>query len=544
MPESQNTQETKLEQLRQRCKTDLYFLSSEVLERKDLLRFTPLKEEVHRPMCELFLKIDPAKGFFEQNEIKTRLLLAPRGCFKTTIDQNHIVQLILNFPNIRILILTGSRDRGVTMIGEIKKEFQTNDKLRAAFPEFCPPVDEKWGSEDEFTCPARTCILREPTVSCSSIESVKAGSHYDFIKYDDVVTEINSRTDDQLRKVIEAVDHTHPLLEPDGYRDFIGTRYHPDDLYGELIRRNEKSIEEGYGEELKVVKQSAWAIKPDRVLKKDEETGWPIITKDDVDLLFPERLTFKNLNQKYRSNPEVFSTQYLNDAVMTETQQFSIDLLRQHTIPYTDLPQEYETFCAWDLAGVRKKSYNDRCVGVVGHISKDGQLYIVDMIVGRFNAVEQAAHIVELARRNRPQQVFIEDAAGSLYLEPQIVQIAQTVRTEVPIKWIPAKRVHDGKLLRIGNLKTLLLQNKLWFAAYLEKLDDLYTEFVKVGRCNSHDDIPDAISLLANQIPQTSLPMMVGKQPPKDLMEKMIWKAVFDDEAKPVAPAKLGPFYL
>src|SRR5581483_3196559 len=105
-----------------------------------------------------------SKSFAEQDEAKQRLLLDPRGHFKTTLDIADIVQWILNFPDIRILIMSGKRDFAMRMLGEVKRHFQHNDKLRAIFPDFCAPRNAEFGTTEEFTVPARKNFkLREPT---------------------------------------------------------------------------------------------------------------------------------------------------------------------------------------------------------------------------------------------------------------------------------------------------------------------------------------------------------------------------------------------
>ena len=134
-----------------------------------MLGYSDMVRHVHGKICEAYLHLDPDKTIFEQSETKVRLVLAPRGTFKTCIDIGAITQLILNSPNIRVLILTGRQDLAWRMVRELKQHFQTNAQLRELFPEFCPAKDMRWGTDDEFTTPARDVIRREPTVSSSTI---------------------------------------------------------------------------------------------------------------------------------------------------------------------------------------------------------------------------------------------------------------------------------------------------------------------------------------------------------------------------------------
>ena len=66
--------------MRERGKRDLFFLAKSILGYKDLTT------RVHQPICDFFIQKDGTKSMYEQDAIKNRLLLFPRGHFKTTLD--------------------------------------------------------------------------------------------------------------------------------------------------------------------------------------------------------------------------------------------------------------------------------------------------------------------------------------------------------------------------------------------------------------------------------------------------------------------------
>jgi hypothetical protein len=49
-----------------------------------------------------------------------------------------MIQWILNYPNIRILLSSGTGDQVHGFLKEIKGHFQFNDILRWLYPEYCP----------------------------------------------------------------------------------------------------------------------------------------------------------------------------------------------------------------------------------------------------------------------------------------------------------------------------------------------------------------------------------------------------------------------
>src|SRR5207245_3190129 len=132
-----------------------------------------------------------------------------------------------------------------------------------------------------FACPVRNGItLKEPTCSIASPDATVASTHYDILKFDDLVNETNSRTAESLGTVNQWFKLTNPLLEPYGYRDVIGTRYDFSDLYGEILGddfNDEDSVARPHRNYL-VTKRSCYDVQ-----------GNPV---------FPERFTKERLEQE------------------------------------------------------------------------------------------------------------------------------------------------------------------------------------------------------------------------------------------------------
>lgn len=458
-----------LEELRHKARTDLYFLAKDILD-------YDLVEAVHKPVCDHFVHKDPARPFDQQDTIKQRLLLDPRGHFKTTLDIADIVQWVLCFPNVRILVMTGTLQLAQRMIQECKAHFQYNGKLRHLFPEYCPQDRGKddFGTTAEFTSPARTdWRLREPTVSISTIDSIKAGSHYDIIKCDDLVNELNVNTREQLEATIRAFHYTTPILEPYGYRDVIGTRYAFDDLYGTIL--------DGDTAGWKVHIRPAWMAHT----PKGGATTYEV--------LFPERFPLAKLQSFQHEDAYLFNCQYLNRPIPGETQQFPPDLILTHTIPWTQVPKDLRIFIMWDL-GFSQKQYADWSVGAVGGFDGKGRIYILNLIRGRYMPHELVNAILTATHRYKPLTHGIEEAGGSRLLEPALYMRAHDLRMHVPVEWIKVSP-KKTKVERISALQALFKQDKLFISAGCDNQTDLMNEFTRFPKY-SHDDIPDAIALL------------------------------------------------
>ena len=465
-----------LEAVRQKARTDLYFLA------KDILSYD-LVEGVHRPVCTFFVAKDPTRPIDEQDAVKQRLLLDPRGHFKTTLDIADIIQWILCFPNIRILVMTGTLDLAKRMVQEVKSHFQYNETFRSLFPEFVPTkgVDD-WGSSDSFTVPTRTLFkLREPTLSVATIESVKAGSHYDVIKMDDVVTEVNVGTRDQLAKVIQCFQYTTPILEPNGYRDVIGTRYTFDDLYGHIL--------DGDTTGWKIHVRPAWTV-------KEQPDG-----SKEYTLLFPERFSYEQLKSFQAENPYLFNCQYLNRPIPGDQQHFTDAMLTSHFLPWTQLPKQLRVFVAWDI-GYSQKEHADWSVGAVGGFDDKGRLFVLEILRGRWLPNQLVDMIIHSFLRYKPLAIGIEESVGTSMLGYALQMRGHDLKRYVPVQWLKVKNVKGAKQARINALEALLKQDRLYFSNTLDHKEDLLNEFLRFP-IYSHDDIPDAIALLHENFAQS-----------------------------------------
>ena len=229
----------KWEAERLRALTDHMYLGVEVMG-------MDFQEIPHRGLFSHFIQKDPEQDtplYDLSLVIKKRMVLWPRGTFKTSAIIVEIVQFILNFPNIRTCFLTGGDGLAKRQVARVKRVFEKpTKKFRNLFPEFC---GEKLGNAHQFTVPCRTNdTFAEPTMAISTAKTVKAGSHYDIIFVDDLVNETNYRSPKLLQKCIEDYRDICPLLAPDGFMYVTGTRYSFGDLYEEIQTMAKKEMKE------------------------------------------------------------------------------------------------------------------------------------------------------------------------------------------------------------------------------------------------------------------------------------------------------------
>ena len=192
------------EQKRIRGKEDLLYLCH------DILGYSEVDKLVHK-------KLDSVIN----SKSKRKLILLPRGFFKSTIATiGHTVQLILNNRDIRVLIDSEVLDNAQKFIGQVKKHLR-DPKFVELYGDMVS--DKHRETAREFTVTGRTVDnLKEGTVSATGVGTVNVGMHYDYIIADDLHSEKNVGTKEQIDKVISHYRLLLSLLEPGGTLIIIG----------------------------------------------------------------------------------------------------------------------------------------------------------------------------------------------------------------------------------------------------------------------------------------------------------------------------------
>src|ERR1700675_1778158 len=118
---------------RQRARVDKLFLATEILG-------YDFQKNVHQELFDALIPFDNKKAWRDQWAIKDRMVLWSRGHFKSTAIVVEAIQAILNFPDIRIVLMQGSIGVTQNLLREIKSHFTgiaPRSRFSQVFPEFC-----------------------------------------------------------------------------------------------------------------------------------------------------------------------------------------------------------------------------------------------------------------------------------------------------------------------------------------------------------------------------------------------------------------------
>lgn len=300
----------------------LYALATEYLGFKD---FGVLHKYLCHRICE------PRKA-------QVRLILVPRGFFKTSLfTYAHNTALALEDPNTRILQCSGVLSNAKVMVTKWGKTFTHNETFRDRFKDFCPKNPEnpecKW-TESAIYLPNRTTHHAEGTLEAFGADSTIISRHYDYMKFDDIVTPENATTTAQLQKVIRFVLECFGLCDNRMTTpvDIIGTTWDDGDLYSHYLTQFLNSLRAEMEPDIEVIKI------PATYQRKAGNTIGIVLPFAEGESVFPERYSTKELKKVEKADPETYAKFYQLDPVPMGDRTFT------DFSYYDDLPGDYSQY--------------------------------------------------------------------------------------------------------------------------------------------------------------------------------------------------------
>jgi hypothetical protein len=511
-----------------KAKTDPLWLSWNVLG-------MDLVENPHRALFNLLPKMQPGLPLSKLSErIKKFMVLWPRGLGKTSVSRCYIIQLILNYPNIRLCFLTGGKPLAKLQLAAIKKYFESpTAEFRRLFPEYClKSVKNKksgvWedrtfemGTTEHFTVPANTSrVSVESTLCIVTPNMVLSGAHFDVIVIDDLVHNDNYKSASALANCYQNYVDISPLLDPTGMMFMFGTRYAKNDTYGRII---ETAAVMGGLSVWKFSVRNCYSQGPcagcghyevfhDREVNVMESpcTHAGCECKGFIgtgvrDVLFPEVTkrngepfghTLKFLDtERAEKGDKWFALQYMNDPLADGEQTFTDALIGQQTLHHESQLPPYAGSIVYMCGDLAYSISNERDESVIYVFSKyQGQLFVWGCIFGRWSANDRVLKILELLLRVRPRAMFLEKNINWESLDAYIKMRAPEVGVyNIPIIWTDLSNQKDAKNIRTADIEVALKSRRLWLYAAMPGYDRLVKQLLDFPN-SKHDDFTDALA--------------------------------------------------
>lgn len=245
-----------------------------------------------------------------------QLLLLPREHQKSALIGFRVAWELTRDPTLRILYISSTSNLATKQLKFIK-DILTCDAYRTYWPEMVEKDEakrEKW-TEREISVdhPSRKeWSIRDPSIFTAGLTSNIVGMHCDISVLDDVVVAGNAYTEEGRDKVKDQYSLLSSIETVNAKEWVVGTRYHPKDLYSDIMAM-EVATYDDVGTEIKKV--PLFEVMEKTVESHGDGTGeflWPRQQSPDGKWFGFDQETLATKRSQYL-NKLHFRAQYYND---------------------------------------------------------------------------------------------------------------------------------------------------------------------------------------------------------------------------------------
>lgn len=364
---------SKIEEIRQAAESDLLTFIQLVAPQR-------LTGAIHREVLSWWNR---------EGALSHQLVLLPRGHQKSTFVAYRVAWEITRNPAITVMYLSSTAGLAEKQLGLIKA-ILTSTIYRRYWPDMVDPSEgkrEKWtNAEISVDHPARKLeLVRDPTVFAAGLTSNMTGWHCDLAVLDDVVVQENAYTEEGREKVRTQYSLLSSIENPGAREWVVGTRYHPVDLYSDLINMTEDVFDTD-GDIIEA--RSVYDVFERQVEDRGDGTGefiWPRQQRHDgkwfgfnAEVLAKKKAQYLDRTQfyaQYYNNPNIGEESGINKSRFQyyERSQVRLDVGRVFV-----RGKPVNVFAAIDFAFSLSKKADYSSIVVIG-VEDSGNIYVLDI---------------------------------------------------------------------------------------------------------------------------------------------------------------------
>lgn len=328
--------------------------------------------------------------WWNREDSKThQLVLLPRGHQKSALIAYRVAWEITRNPAVSILYISATSGLAQEQLTAIK-QIITSPIYRKFWPEM---VNKQEGRRARWTTneikvdhPTREYEgVRDPTVFTGGLTTSLTGYHCDIAVLDDVVVQENAYTQEGRDKVKTQYSLLSSIENPGAREWVVGTRYHPQDLYNDLMQMKEDIFD---SEGNVVYSQPIYELFQREVESNGDGTGefiWPRDQRDDgawfgfnTQILMTKKAQYLDKMQywaQYYNNPNDPENRRIDES---RFQYFEQSKLNRMEGKWYINGRALNVYAAIDLA-YTKKAKSDYTVIIVIGIDRESNIYVMDI---------------------------------------------------------------------------------------------------------------------------------------------------------------------
>ena len=476
-----------LEQIRQAAETDLVTFIKLVAPEQVL-------GQCHEDVC----------NWWDREGSKShQLLLFPRDHGKSRLVAYRVAWELTKDPTLRILYISATANLAEKQLGFIKS-ILTSEIYSRYWPDHVHPEDGKrtrWtNSEIMLDHPARKKEnVRDPSVFTGGLTTSLTGMHCDIAVLDDIVVYENAYTGEGRNKVKSQYSLLSSIEGAEAREWVVGTRYHPADLYNDLLQMEEDLYDDDGN---KVGEETIYEIFERPVEDNGDGTGqmlWPRSQRRDGKWFgFDIRVLAKKRGQ-YLDKGQ-FRAQYYNDPSDPDNvpvgsdkfQYFERKHLRQENGYWFYRDNKLNVYAAVDFAFSLSKKADYTAIVVIG-IDAENNVYVLD--IDRFKTdriSDYFDHIFQLSTKWSFRKMRAETTVAQVAIVKQLKELVKQHGLSLSIEEFRPNKHQGNKQERISAALEPRYDNlSMWH--YRGGNTQILEEELS-SRNPPHDDVIDALA--------------------------------------------------
>lgn len=432
-----------------------------------------------------------------------QLLLFPRDHGKSRLIAYRVAWELTKDPTLRILYISATANLAEKQLGFIKG-ILTSDTHRRYWPDHVNPDEGKrtrWtNSEIMLDHPLRKKEnVRDPSIFTGGLTTSLTGMHCDIAVLDDVVVYENAYTGEGRNKVKSQYSLLSSIEGAEAKEWVVGTRYHPADLYNDLLQMTEEIFNDQGN---KIGEENIYEIFEKPVEDQGDGTGeflWPRQQRKDGKWFgFDIKILAKKRGQ-YLDKGQ-FRAQYYNDPSDPDNipvgrdkfQYYERKHLRQDNGHWFYKDNKLNVFAAVDFAFSLSKKADYTAIVVIG-IDADNNVYVVD--IDRFKTdriAEYFEHIMQLSGKWSFRKLRAEVTVAQMAIVKQLKELIKQHGLAISIDEYRPNKNQGNKQERIASILEPRYDNlSMWHyrGGNIQTLEEELST-----RNPPHDDIIDALA--------------------------------------------------
>ena len=443
-------------------------------------------------------------SWWTRQDSKThQLVLFPRDHQKSRMVAYRVAWSLTKDPTLRVLYISATANLAEKQLGFIKG-ILTSEIFRRYWPDHVL-ADEgkrsKWtNSEIALDHPLRKKEnVRDPSVFTGGLTTSLTGMHCDIAVLDDVVVYENAYTNEGRNKVKSQYSLLSSIEGAEAREWVVGTRYHPADLYNDLMSMSEDIYDKEFN---KIAEEGIYEVFERSVEENGDGTGeflWPRQQRRDGKWFgFDAKILAKKRGQ-YLDKGQ-FRAQYYNDPSDPDNVPVSSDKFQYYDRKFLKLENGYwfykdsrlNVFAAVDFAFSLSKRSDSTAIVVIG-IDSENNVYVLD--IDRFKTdriVEYFEHILTLSNKWSFRKMRAEVSVAQIAIVKQLKELIKQHGLSISIEEYRPNKYQGNKQERIASILEPRYDNmQIWHyrGGNIQILEEELST-----RNPAHDDVIDALA--------------------------------------------------